>query len=149
MPTTSMSILFLSVISVGGIRQEVRRVLKHCVCECTRCGERANLMEYDMVHNLFHFLPVRRWPATHPFYYCTNCRRFLSSSYSPSHAALHSSHAPPNTIVCKLSTSFNNYRLIMVFVDANRVADVVAKEGLPITPMVTLHTFPRDSILNL
>nr|KYP45660.1 hypothetical protein KK1_032775 [Cajanus cajan] len=55
-----------------------------------------------MVHKLFYLVPVWRWPARDPFFYCANCHRSLPSYYSPPPAAprRRSSHSQLLTRVC-------------------------------------------------
>ena len=66
---------------VGGLEQQVGRVLKSGAGRCINCGSAADLVEYDKVLKLF-FVPVWRWPGKEPIMYCGNCKLLFPQSYS-------------------------------------------------------------------
>ncbi|THU56375.1 hypothetical protein C4D60_Mb11t16610 [Musa balbisiana] len=68
---------------VGGVEQQVGRVLKEGAGRCLRCGSTADLVEYEKVLKLF-FVPVWRWPGKDPAFYCRDCS-FLSPHSLPLH----------------------------------------------------------------
>ncbi|XP_057973731.1 uncharacterized protein LOC131161784 [Malania oleifera] len=75
---------------VGGVEQQVRRVLKSGAGRCVMCQSPADLVEYEKVLKLF-FVPVWRWPAKDPLMYCKNCSLF----FPPSHSLPPANQSPP------------------------------------------------------
>ena len=57
---------------VGSLEQQAGRVLESGAGRCIRCGSTADLVEPEKVLKLF-FVPVWRWPAKDPAYYCRDC----------------------------------------------------------------------------
>ncbi|KAK9096060.1 hypothetical protein Sjap_021557 [Stephania japonica] len=68
---------------VGGVEQQVRRVLKPGAGRCILCGSRADLVDCEKVLKVF-FVPVWRWPGKDPLMHCTNCN---CSAFFPPHTA--------------------------------------------------------------
>ncbi|CAA7400312.1 unnamed protein product [Spirodela intermedia] len=66
---------------VGGVEQQVARVLKEGAGRCFACGSQADLVEVEKVLKLF-FVPVWRWPGKDPAMRCENCRSIFPSSFS-------------------------------------------------------------------
>ncbi|TKY56138.1 hypothetical protein E2542_SST20579 [Spatholobus suberectus] len=63
------------VLAICGEERKVRHVLKYGACERTHCGKRVDVVDYNRVLKLFFFIPVWRWPASDPLFYCANCPR--------------------------------------------------------------------------
>nr|DAD36030.1 TPA_asm: hypothetical protein HUJ06_006670 [Nelumbo nucifera] len=68
---------------VGGVEQEVSKVIKAGAGRCINCGSVADLVEYEKVLKMF-FFPVWWWPGKDPTMYCKNCLLIFSSfAYIP------------------------------------------------------------------
>lgn len=67
---------------VGGVNQQVSRVLKSGAGRCINCGSTADLVEYEKVLKAF-FVPVWKWPAKEPALFCNNCNLLFPSSLPP------------------------------------------------------------------
>lgn len=78
---------------VGGVEQQVARVLKEGAGRCFACGSQADLVEIEKVLKLF-FVPVWRWPGKDPAMRCESCRSIFPPSFSLPPAGEESSAAP-------------------------------------------------------
>lgn len=66
---------------VGGLEQQVSRVLNSGAGRCISCGSSADLVDYDKVLKLF-FVPVWKWPGKDQLMHCNNCNLFFPQSLS-------------------------------------------------------------------
>ncbi|XP_010242814.1 PREDICTED: uncharacterized protein LOC104587062 [Nelumbo nucifera] len=66
---------------VGGVEQQVSKVLKAGAGRCINCGSVADLVEYEKVLKMF-FVPVWRWPGKEPAMYCNDCSLMFPQSFS-------------------------------------------------------------------
>uniref|UniRef100_A0A2P2Q3M4 Uncharacterized protein LOC105638944 n=1 Tax=Rhizophora mucronata TaxID=61149 RepID=A0A2P2Q3M4_RHIMU len=82
---------------VGGMDQQVRRVVQSGVARCFNCGSRADLVEYDKVLKLF-FVPVWNWPGKEPALYCDNCKFLFPQSLSMPSPRTDSVTPPPSAV---------------------------------------------------
>nr|GEY21468.1 hypothetical protein [Tanacetum cinerariifolium] len=69
-------------ISLGGVSQQVRQVLKKEAGKCINCRSPADLVDTNNVLKLF-FVPVYRWPGKQQLMHCNNCNVFFPPSLSP------------------------------------------------------------------
>ncbi|BBN05015.1 hypothetical protein MPTK1_3g09560 [Marchantia polymorpha subsp. ruderalis] len=60
----------------GGVQPEVTKILEYNAAVCPRCGQDANLVDYDHVFRAF-FIPVWRWAGSNPAVSCGSCSFLL------------------------------------------------------------------------
>ncbi|CAA6663814.1 unnamed protein product [Spirodela intermedia] len=91
---------------VGGVEQQVARVLKEGAGRCFACGSQADLVEVEKVLKLF-FVPVWRWPGKDPAMRCENCCSIFPSSFSlpPAGATGEESSAAAASSACRRCSS--------------------------------------------